>query len=173
MNHTLRGSTALSRKYAVWVLQEFPFTRLPKRMVVKLVYTMVFWFNYKIPDNYISNTLGTGSIILGRTYGYNKICGDGSKFGEYVQTHEETTNTMKAKTVSVIYLRPTGNMKGSFYYYRLWSGCQLHRRQRTPLPMSQEMIYRFHYIAPMQKAPTGLAFTRPDGTPVNASDDDE
>ena len=61
-----------------------PFTRLPKRMVVELVYAMVYWFNYTIIEDYISNTLGQGAIILGRTYDYNKICDDRSKFGEYV-----------------------------------------------------------------------------------------
>ena len=28
-----------------------PFTKLPKRMVVELVYEIVFWFNYTIPDD--------------------------------------------------------------------------------------------------------------------------
>ena len=98
-----------------------PFIKLPKRMIVKMVYYMVLWHNFTIPDNYISNTLGPRAIIMGRTYDYNMLCGEGSKFGEYVQTHEKTTNTMRPRTVSAICLRPTGNIQGSFYYYSLWT----------------------------------------------------
>ena len=112
-----------------------PFAKLPKRMIVEMVYGMVFWHNFTIPNDYISNTMGPGSIILGQRYDYNMLCGPGSKFGEYVQTHEKTTNTMRARTVSAICLRPTGNTQGSFYYYSLWTGRRLHRRRRTPLPM--------------------------------------
>ena len=95
------------------------FLRFPKRMVVELVYQQVFWLNYTILENYISTVLDPGSIILGRTYNYNMICGEGSKYGEYVQTHGKTDNTMQARTVSTICLRPSGNRQGSFYYYIL------------------------------------------------------
>ena len=71
-------------------------------MVVELVYNMIFWYNFTVPEDYISNTLGPGAIILGRTYDFNMICGEGTKYGEYVQTHKKTTNTMHAKTVSDI-----------------------------------------------------------------------
>ena len=50
-----------------------PFLRLPKRMVVYLVYHQIFWFNYTISENYISTVLGPGAIILGKTYNYNMI----------------------------------------------------------------------------------------------------
>jgi len=61
-----------------------PFTKLPKRMIVELVYTMIFWYNFTIPEDYVSNTLGAGAIVLGLTYNYNALCGEGSKYGEYV-----------------------------------------------------------------------------------------
>ena len=65
-----------------------PFLSLPKIMVIELVRSQVYWFDFTIPENYISQTLGPAAIVLGRTYDYNKIYGQGSKFGEYVQTHE-------------------------------------------------------------------------------------
>ena len=86
--------------------------------------------------------------------------------------HKTTTNAMKSRTVSAICLRPKGNMKGLFYYYSLWSGGRLHRRRRTPLPMSQEIIDRVHYIALRQKLPAGLIYTGQDGTPINQDEDD-
>ena len=44
---------------------EIPFLRLSKIMVVELVYQQVFWFNYTVPENYISAVLGPGAIIIG------------------------------------------------------------------------------------------------------------
>ena len=116
-----------------------PFTKLPKIMVVELVYATTFWYNFTIPEDYISVTLGPGALILGRTYDYNMLYGEGSKFGEYVQTHEKTTNTMRTRIVSAICLRPSGNTQGSFYYYSLWSGCRLHMRRRIPLPCREQL----------------------------------
>ena len=124
-----------------------PFTKLPKRMAVELVHAMILWYNFIILDDYISNALGPGAIILGRTYDYNILCEQGSKFEENVQTHEKTTINMLTRTVSVIYLRPSGNTQGSFYYYSLWTGFRLHMRRQTPLPMPQEVIDRVHHIA--------------------------
>ena len=70
-------------------------------------------------------------------------------------------------------MRPSGNTQGSFYYYSLLSGRRLHRRRRTPLPMSQEVIDRVHYIADKQKSPSGLTFTRQDGTSYGPEEHDE
>ena len=140
-----------------------PFKRIPKRMVVELVYAMVFWYNFRIPNDYISHNLGPGTIILGRTYDYNTLCGRGSRYGEYVQTHEKTTNTMRPRTVGAICMRPSGNTQGSFYHYSLLTGRCLHRRRRTPIPITQEVIDRVKHIAVKQKSPEGLAFIRQEG----------
>ena len=128
------------------VFAGIPFIWLPKRMIVEMVHAQVYWFNFTIPENYISNTL-PAAIILGQTYDYNRISGPGSKFGEYVQTHEKTDNTMRPRTVSAICLRPSGNNQGSFYYYILLTGRRLHRRRSTSLPMLDEVIARVHHIA--------------------------
>ena len=61
------------------ILATAPFLIIPRRMIVELVYLQVFWYNYTIPENYISITLGSGTNILGRTYDYNHICGKGQR----------------------------------------------------------------------------------------------
>ena len=65
-----------------------PFTRIPRRMVVDLVYLQIYWINFTIPRYYISDLLNLGAIVLGRIYNYNLLCGSGTQFGEYVRTHE-------------------------------------------------------------------------------------
>ena len=42
-----------------------PFDVIPRRMVVELVNCQIFWYNFITPEDYISNTLGPGSIITG------------------------------------------------------------------------------------------------------------
>ena len=124
-----------------------PFTKIPRRMVVELIYCQLYWYNFTIPEDYVSDRLGPGAIVLGRTYDFNKLCGPGTRFGEYVQTHEDTDNTMRERTVGAITLRPSGNVQGCFYYYSLITGRRLHRRKCTALPMPDEVIARIHSIA--------------------------
>ena len=91
-----------------------------------------------------------GTIICGRTYDYNNLCGPGSKYGEYVQPHEQTTKTMKVRTVGALTLRPSGNAQGTFYYLSHESGRRLHRRRCTTLPMPSNAIDRVHALASKQ-----------------------
>ena len=128
-----------------------PFTRIPRRMVVELVYLQIFWINFFVPRDYVSTVLSPGAIVTGRTYDYNLLCGAGSQYGEYVRTHESTDNTMRPRTVSAITLRPTANSQGSFYYYSLATGRRLIRRRCTPINMLDDSIDRVHHIANRQK----------------------
>ena len=90
------------------------FDKIPRRMVVELVSCKIFWYNFMAPENYISNTLGPVPIVTGRTYHYNILCGEGSIYGEYVQTNKKIDNTIKERTVSAITMCPTGNTQGIF-----------------------------------------------------------
>ena len=141
-----------------------PFSKVPRRLAIELVYCQTYWYNFTIPADYISDRLGLAAIMTGRTYDYNKICGEGTQFGEYVQTHESTDNTMRERTVGAITLRPSGNIQGAFYYYSLVTGRRLHRRKCTTLPMPQEVIDRVELIATRQKSPEGIEILRLDGT---------
>ena len=78
-------------------------------MVVELVYLQIFWLSFYIPQNYISDTMGPGSIISGRIYDYNILCGCGTQYSEYVQTHEASDNTSRPRTLGALTLRSTGN----------------------------------------------------------------
>ena len=41
-----------------------PFIWLPKRMIVETVHAQVYWFNFTIPENCISDTLGQQSFLV-------------------------------------------------------------------------------------------------------------
>lgn len=84
------------------VYVRIPSLLLPRRMVVKLVYSQVYWFNFTIPESYIFTFIGLAAIIFSRIYDYDIICGQGSNYGEYMQMHKKTDNTMHTRTASVI-----------------------------------------------------------------------
>ena len=93
-------------------LSTLPFIRMPRRMLVEMVYLCIFWMNFYVPDDYISNYASPATIVTGRQYDYNMFCGPGSSFGEFVQTYQKTDNTMQMRTVSAITLIPSGNTQG-------------------------------------------------------------
>ena len=62
------------------VFASTPFKKFQKKMIVDLVEIQVFWYNFVVPINYISTTLGPVAIFLDKTYDYNRLCGDEFKF---------------------------------------------------------------------------------------------
>ena len=104
--------------------------------------------------------MGLVTIILGRVYDNNKIFGTGTMFGEYVQIHERTDNTMRDKTVGALAPRASGNIQSSFYSYSLTTGRKLYRRKCTPVPMPKKVTERVHEILDKQNANEGLKFLR-------------
>jgi hypothetical protein len=65
-------------------------------------------------------------------------------FGEHAHTYEDTTNTMKSRTVGAIALGPNGNLQGGVRFYSLITGKILNRscHDYTPLKMPEDVIRR-------------------------------
>jgi hypothetical protein len=131
-----------------------PFERLPTRLVTEMVNSAVFWWNSFPGNSAISDCLSPSEIVLRRGLDYQKHCQ--LEFGEYVQTHEATDNSMAPRTVGALALRPSGNAQGGHLFYSLSTGKVLHRNHWTALPMPQEVIDRVTVLA--STAPTGLTF---------------
>jgi UPF0288 family protein (methanogenesis marker protein 3) len=62
-----------------------------------------------------SQTLSPRTIFTGLHIDYTKHCR--VAFGQYAQTHEKHDNSMEARTVGAIALRPAGNEQGSYYFF--------------------------------------------------------
>ena len=122
-----------------------PFKKMPGRMVIELVYASVFWLNCFYPSKSICGDLSPRTIITGQTIDFNRHIKH--EFGDYVQTHEATDNTMRERTVGAVALRPTGNEQGSYFYLSLSTGKKLNRLRATELPMPQDVIDRVHFLA--------------------------
>ena len=63
--------------------------------------------------------------------------------------HQERqiTNSNEARSVGAIALYPSGNAQHTWHFMSLNTGKRLHRRDWTPLPMSEENITRVHALA--------------------------
>eukprot|EP00536_Pseudo-nitzschia_multiseries_P003412 jgi/Psemu1/7719/gm1.7719_g len=87
-----------------------PFTRLPKKMGIALVWYVVFYLNAFLWPDGVSQELSPTTIIKGIVLDHEihfPVI-----FGEYAQTYKATDNTMKEQTVGAIALGPTGSLQG-------------------------------------------------------------
>lgn len=153
------------------ICNTLPFTRLPNRVVIEMVYFSVFWLNSFPATNGISDRLSPRTIVTGQTVDYNKHCR--LEFGSYVQVHEEHDNSMASRTTGALALRPTGNAQGGYYFLSLTTGRVITRKSWTSLPMPQDVIDRVHVLARRQHAERGVAFADRDGIPLLFDDDDD
>ena len=143
-----------------------PFKRYPMRMTVELVITQIFYWNSLPKASGISSTLSPRAIITGMSinYAHCKL-----KFGEYVQTHEETdNNTGNERTTGAIALRPTGNQQGGYRFYSLSSGRVIRRNRWTLLPMPDEAIDRVHQLS--RRKEEGILFSDRNQQPIQEDD---
>jgi hypothetical protein len=148
-----------------------PFLRMPPRLVIEMAKLAVFWLNAFPHRNGVSDDMSPRMIVTGQKVDHNRHCK--YEFGEYVQTHESHDNSMDARTVGALALRPTGNQQGSYYFFSLQTGRVLTRNHATRIPMPQEVIDRVHTIARRQKAQPGLVFQDRNRQPILNEDEDE
>eukprot|EP00934_Nitzschia_sp_Nitz4_P000074 Nitzschia sp. Nitz4//scaffold495_size4786//1166//4435//NITZ4_009233-RA/size4786-processed-gene-0.0-mRNA-1//-1//CDS//3329553072//74//frame0 len=121
---------------------------------------------------YVNNVPIPRTIVVGEVIDYNRHCE--FKFGEYVQTHEEHSNDMEARTIGALALRPTGNRQGGYYFYSLSTGKIINRNRATRLPMPQDVIDRVNTMGTKLNGKRGLRFGDQNDNPtVDEEPDDE
>ena len=98
-------------------------------MVVDLVALNIFWINALPPSPSVGGNLGPRQNITGLTINYTKHCR--LQFGKYAQFQEFNNNTMQERTTGSIYLRPTGNSQGAYFFMILTTVRILNRKSFT------------------------------------------
>lgn len=122
-----------------------PFNQWPPRLLIELVYSMTFWLHAFPANDGVSTAISPRELLTGTAIDSKKHCR--LPFGAYVQTHEDHDNTMTARTVGAIALRPTCNMQGGHYFLSLATGRRIVRNHWTELPMTAGVITRVQTIA--------------------------
>ena len=91
-----------------------PYTAIPKVMIKILAMESTNKLNFFPPKGGVSKYYSPRMILTGDALDYNRHCS--IPFGTYVQAHNENnpTNTMAARALDCIYLRPIYNQQ-EFY----------------------------------------------------------
>ena len=147
-----------------------PFNKMPRRLIIEMVYAANYWLNMFPRKGGVSRTLSPRALLTGKTWSYTTHCK--LEFGDYVQTHEEHDNSMAARTIGAIALRPTGNTQGGYFFFSLTTGRILNRGRWTSLPMPNEVIDRVHRMACQEHGNNGLFFEDRNHNPLVDPDDD-
>jgi len=149
------------------IVNTLSFKILPHRLIIEIIYNMIFWLNC-FPQKDGIHMLSPCTIVTSSNLNYDKHCK--LKFGAYVQVHEQHNNTMIPRMSGAIALHPTGNAQGSYYFLSLHSRKHIIHNNWTVLHMPATV----HQLAKACKKYKGIMFTdRHDNIINNALTPDE
>ena len=140
-------------------------------MVIELAKYACYWLNAFPASQGISNTLSPRTLVTGEMIDFNRHCK--FEFGQYVQTHEQHSNSMSPRTVGAIALRPTGNRQGGYYFMSLVTGRIINRNHATIVPMPEGIEKRVYDLTNAQDRYPNLAFGNRDNRIVALEFDDD
>jgi hypothetical protein len=126
-------------------------------ILICLVSNAVFWLSAFPHCDGASSTLSPRYFLTGKHLDYVKHVR--AEFGAYVQTHEEHSSNMNARTLSAICLGPSRNEQGGHWFLSLSTGKCIHRHKWTELPSPDDAINRVNTLARRQGMPPTLTFT--------------
>ncbi len=104
------------------ILNILPFKKMPRLMLIELVYHVVLWLNAFPTKSGVSETLSPREIVYQHKLDFAKHCK--LPFGAYCKVHDEPTptNTMVTRSTLAIVLGPTGNLQGTYKFLSLATG---------------------------------------------------
>jgi hypothetical protein len=139
------------------IRHSLPFQRIPKVLMIHIVFYVVKMLNFFPTKGGISETLSPKTIMSGETLDYKKhLC---LQIGQYCQVHEEThpRNGMNPRVKGAIALGPSGNIQGGYKFMTLNTGQKIVRRNWDVVPMPDMVIDRVNALGKEQ--PELLTFT--------------
>jgi hypothetical protein len=122
------------------ILNTLPFKKIPRLMLIELVYHVVLWLNAFPANSGVSETLSPCKIVYRHKLDFAKHCK--SPFGTYCEVHDKLapTNTMVTRSTPAIVLSPTGSLQGTYKFLSLATGKKVKRCAFTPYPMPDSVI---------------------------------
>jgi hypothetical protein len=148
-----------------------PFKCIPRLITIRLVSNCVFWLNVFPHKDGVSSTLSPRYLMTGKHLDFTKHVR--AEFGAYVQTHEQHSNNMDARTIDAICLGPSGNEQGGHWFLSLSTGKCIHHHRWTTPPAPDDAIERVNTIGRQRGMPRKLTFADRFGFELtNDADDD-
>ncbi|KAL7470808.1 hypothetical protein ACHAXS_011072 [Conticribra weissflogii] len=124
------------------ILNTLPFTTIPKRIIIEMMYHCAMWLNAFPTKNGVSTKFSPREIVTRQPLDFTKHCR--TPFGSYCEVHDEPAplNSMRPRTHPAIALGPTGNAQGTYKFFCLEKGTVLKRNHWTEYPMPDSIIRR-------------------------------
>ncbi len=103
-------------------INTLPYKKLPRLMVIKLLYFCMMWMNSFPVRSGISNKWSPRELVSRHKLDAKLHCR--APFRSHCEVHvdPEITNTMDPRTKEAICLGPTGNLQGSYKFLSLATG---------------------------------------------------
>jgi hypothetical protein len=122
------------------ILNTLPFKKMPRLMLIELIYQVVLWLNAFPAKSRVSETLSPPEIVYRHKLDFAKHCR--SPIGTYCEVHDELTsrNTMVTCSTPAIVLNPTGIFQGTYKFFSLAMGKKVKQHAFTPYPMPDLVI---------------------------------
>ena len=144
-----------------------PFKAIPAVLVRFMCFvstTRLTWFP---AANGISHYYSPHMLMYGRCIDYKKHCK--IPFGASVEAFDKTKNTVEARTLSAIYLRPSSDLAGGHECMNLHSGRVITSYTVKEIPMTSFVIKSVEKMAAKQGI-KGLKFQDRNGVDVTRAD---
>jgi hypothetical protein len=109
------------------ILNTLPLKKMPRLILIELIYHMVLWLNaFPLKSGVLAN-LSTRKLVIRHKLNYAKHCW--AQFGSYCKVHEEPvpTNSMITRMTPAIVLGPTGYFQGTYIFFNLETGKKIKR----------------------------------------------
>ena len=118
------------------------FDRIPIILLIHIVFFSVKILNYFPTKGGLSTVYSPKTIVSGKILQYKRHLA--LNIVQYFQVHEEETprNSQAASKKAAIFLGPSGNTQGGFYFMSLQSAKKITRRIWDAIPMPDTVIAR-------------------------------
>ena len=149
-----------------------PFKKLPRLILIELIYHVVLWLNaFPLKNSGVSANLSPRELVIRHKLDFKKHCR--AQFGSYCEVHDKPvpTNSMTSRTTPAIALGPTGNLQGTYKFFSLTTGKKIKRRQFSPYPMPDTVIARVERYGTENALPGIFDFADRNGVLFEWNDD--
>jgi hypothetical protein len=122
------------------ILNTLQFKKMPRLMLIELIYHVVPWLNAFPAKSGVSEMLSPREIVYRHKLDFAKHCK--LPFGTYCKVHDDPTctNTMATHSPPAIVLGPMGNLQGTYKFLSLATGKKVKQCAFTPYPMPDLII---------------------------------
>ena len=139
-------------------------------MISRMVGNAVFWLNALPVNSGMFCTISPQTLMTGTTIDFKKYWK--IEFGPYAEAHKKTFphNSMQSRTEPAIWLGPTGNLQGYYWFLNLRTRIRIKRRTFTTLSVPTRIIERVHARTDADNQNTALDFFDRLGNPIPYDD---